>query len=1539
MQVFCEGEGSGGSLLVVKGMPGCGKTALMARFSEEMQRRHPDWLIVPHFVGASPDSTNLRRTLRRFHGEMNRYAGLEEEIPEDIRDLHNRFSEKLQKASEKDRVLFVLDAVNQMEHSDNPQEMTWLPFNLPKNVCFVISSLEGESLDALQARKPVEVEARGLDPREIESLVDKFLADVRKSFPNPQTRYAFLAKLQHGSPLYITVALEELRIFGVFAQLGRRISDLPTDIPTLFQQVLERVEADFAAWPGLVAEALSLIACSRQGMTSEEMQTLLARHAPAFSDGSRPDRLPDMLWSRLQLSLDAYLFERSGAVDFFHGQLKQAVGARWLKEKEVRVQNHQLIAYYFRNRWAEPYLRALDELPHQELKCEDWIGLTKTLCNLEFIRQKCAAGLFYEMLTDFQNTLASLPENQEIFQREKSNNARLQKYTENLLGYAKTNFSKLEIISAVKPSGKGQYIEERERILEEPNRLDEINAFFQFFKSECHHFIRHGAAPTFFYSHAYNYCDTGPVASAVEEIIYSSGLCPFLLRYLLWRPPYNPHPACLITLEGHTDFVSTVAITADGRRAVSGSGDKTLRIWDLELGRCKKILQGHTLAVTSVALTVDGNTAVSGSSDNTLRVWEVETGRCLRILTGHKKGVTDIALTADGRIAVSGSEDRTFKQWEIETGRCIRTFTGATDSITAVDLTPDGKTAVWAGAEGITWICDLETSIQPRILRNEKEINKSDSFNHSVHIHGLSISADAKSILFVTGSSGYLIRDIDTDEGGYLQDETIGYYAGAITPDGKFAVTAGDYGTISLWGEEFNLFEGHADKLTSIALTADGRLAVSGSHDKTVKVWDLERGQCLRIFELDHYSSGHADAYTLIDENCLSNFYHQDHKLLLLSDFWKIHKLSHRDMDQGKKIYGNCIVLSSTPNGDNALIGTDHKFLYQYNLFNRNLMVTHGYWSHQFVHLHTEPTSFTISPDGTYALTPIGKDILLWEQKLNRYLCDLIGHTAAVNVVKWTSDAKFAISASKDNSIRVWKFIWENSQVDHHLVLNGHTKSVTTLSISSDDRILVSGSDDRTIRIWELTTGDCLRILKGHSGKVTAVSQSADSRILISASGDKTIRVWDLNKGICKLILAGHTKSVAAVKFINNETRLVSKSDDKSHRVWDIETGQCLFTINEYCLPNCEITVSANGRWLIVESHGNSVKIYDLENGWFSIMETFVSGIRLLSVTENTVMICLSNNHIEALQLIDTTNNANIKRPNGFEVEFHQHEKQYYVQCYACHKLEPVSDILVNMLRSNRCDKNLLNYYINNSDMSYRCARCYRVLNFNLDKLYSIINNSTHILENKAVDTIQPKLPKDDSDELYNQNIKNNELKKIADKQSLATFLDAIRSEIDLPKKYKISKCEKMASRANEINQLKVKYHDDVIEIRNILAKISIAWLLITVGIAIGIDGEILQKISVAPVFALITIYPFICVQFWTILRQALFQKEIKYILPCYILISIIAVPATFYILSLTFSYIDYLWISIFEVQFRSDEILLLSKVSDVIFSTGLFLY
>jgi telomerase protein component 1 len=123
-----------------------------------------------------------------------------------------------------------------MERSDNPQDMTWLPLSIPENVCFVISSLEGESLNALLARKPEVVEVAGLSDDEVEALVEEFLREVRKEFPSPEARDAFLVKVKKKVPLYIMVALEELRVFGLFKELPQRIKELPLMSPLFFSR-------------------------------------------------------------------------------------------------------------------------------------------------------------------------------------------------------------------------------------------------------------------------------------------------------------------------------------------------------------------------------------------------------------------------------------------------------------------------------------------------------------------------------------------------------------------------------------------------------------------------------------------------------------------------------------------------------------------------------------------------------------------------------------------------------------------------------------------------------------------------------------------------------------------------------------------------------------------------------------------------------------------------------------------------------------------------------------------------------------------------------------------------------------------------------------------------------------------------------------------------------------------------------------------------------------------------------------------------------
>jgi WD40 repeat protein len=120
------------------------------------------------------------------------------------------------------------------------------------------------------------------------------------------------------------------------------------------------------------------------------------------------------------------------------------------------------------------------------------------------------------------------------------------------------------------------------------------------------------------------------------------------------------------TLRGHTDEVSTVAVSADGKWLVSGSRDKAIRIWDLKTGTCLNTLQGHTDAVTSVAVSADSQRLVSASFDKTIRIWDLKTGTCLNTLRGHTNWVWSVAVSADGQRLVSASNDKTIKIWGVK---------------------------------------------------------------------------------------------------------------------------------------------------------------------------------------------------------------------------------------------------------------------------------------------------------------------------------------------------------------------------------------------------------------------------------------------------------------------------------------------------------------------------------------------------------------------------------------------------------------------------------------------------------------------------------------------------------------------------------------------------------------------------------------------------------------------------------------------------------------------------------------------------------
>ena len=145
---------------------------------------------------------------------------------------------------------------------------------------------------------------------------------------------------------------------------------------------------------------------------------------------------------------------------------------------------------------------------------------------------------------------------------------------------------------------------------------------------------------------------------------------------------------------GHTGILYSVCYSPDGTRVVSGSGDKTIRIWDAESGAVVgEHLIGHNGEVNSVAFSPDGQYIISGSDDRTIRIWDAETGASVgNPLNGHIGWVWSVAYSPDGLRIVSGSSDRTIRIWDAETGASVgEHLRGHNGSVKSIAYSPDGQ--------------------------------------------------------------------------------------------------------------------------------------------------------------------------------------------------------------------------------------------------------------------------------------------------------------------------------------------------------------------------------------------------------------------------------------------------------------------------------------------------------------------------------------------------------------------------------------------------------------------------------------------------------------------------------------------------------------------------------------------------------------------------------------------------------------------------------------------------------------------------------
>ncbi|WP_413166812.1 hypothetical protein ACL6C3_08955 [Capilliphycus salinus ALCB114379] len=570
---------------------------------------------------------------------------------------------------------------------------------------------------------------------------------------------------------------------------------------------------------------------------------------------------------------------------------------------------------------------------------------------------------------------------------------------------------------------------------------------------------------------------------------------------------YNFEEKREITLTEQMEKINSVTLSPNGKIVAVVSNDNSITLWDKK-GKMIETLEQKS-RVTGVYFSPDNQRVASIGSDNQVKLWKTD-GELIARLSGHTYEVKEVKFSPDSKIIATRGDDNFLKIWnrdgkEIEIG----TGTDHLEEITDIEFSSNSQI-----------IASLSYSyVRPQNSRikfwfyNSLLPEKSKPIE-DYGISDIELSPDGRTIASIHGNQNenYNVVKLWAIDNSTLNQpleehkNTIKHESRitdvSFSPEGDIIATASEDNTIHLSnthnGSRIKTLREHTAPVESLSFSPDGEVLASVSDDNTLKLWSRE-GKLIETQPLLNYKNNlesqeiKSEVKFSPDGNFLTSvssiLNHEKYRYNYTIKFWSRN--------------GNQISNIKTISGRTDL-----------NFFEKPKSIS---WSDdgKTVAWVTKANTFDVKKDDID-----GKQSVMIKD-----------HTDWVNSAVWSPDGQTIVSASDDNTIKIWDSNGKHPKtISKDNDLDAHQDKVNSVSFHPENKGFVSASDDKTLKLWT-QGGTFSKNIGRHTDKVTHAIFSPDGKTIVSVSANNNVKLWDVKTGEVKPYQIKNDEPVKSISF------------------------------------------------------------------------------------------------------------------------------------------------------------------------------------------------------------------------------------------------------------------------------------------------------------------------------------------------------------------------------------------------------------------------